>query len=75
MQPGADIDEAAASIKDQVIGQGPGMNSFSANSQVNMSYFLSNTLSRHLATRLAHMTDLPDLWSKAKISITFLQVG
>lgn len=34
----------------------------------------SSQLSRHLSTKLTRLTHVPDLWSKAKISITFLQI-
>ena len=35
---------------------------------------LSGQLSKHLATKITEATQLPDLWSKAKISISFLQI-
>jgi hypothetical protein len=35
---------------------------------------LQRQLARHITTKLTKMTQLPDLWSKAKISITFLQI-
>ena len=71
VRPGDDIDEAVGSIKERLL-EGPGGKSF--NRELNMSYFLSNTLSRHLASRITELTDLPDMWSKAKISITFFQI-
>jgi len=71
VRPGADIDEAVGSVKESFM-EGPGGKSFGRD--INMSYFLSNTLSRHLASRLSELTDLPDMWSKAKISITFFQI-
>ncbi|TFJ84058.1 hypothetical protein NSK_004532 [Nannochloropsis salina CCMP1776] len=71
VRPGTDIDEAVKSVQDSFL-EGPGGRSFSRD--LNMSYFLSNSLSRHLASRLSDLTDLPDIWSKAKISITFFQI-
>eukprot|EP00624_Nannochloropsis_granulata_P000650 evm.model.NODE_12539_length_10647_cov_21.244482.3 len=71
VRPGADIDEAVGSVKETLM-EGPGGKSFGRD--INMSYFLSNTLSRHLASRLSELTNLPDMWSKAKISITFFQI-
>ncbi|KAM3570220.1 hypothetical protein VYU27_007700 [Nannochloropsis oceanica] len=71
VRPGADIDEAVGSVKETFM-EGPGGKSFGRD--INMSYFLSNTLSRHLASRMSELTNLPDMWSKAKISITFFQI-